>query len=237
MELKNADIITLKNGDTCVVAGDVIVFGGAQEGVRYLDFMQDYDEITMRHKILPERDIVKIMRFDGFHEYKCVHKRFARIPELTSDKYDELVRTLENCIYYSTPDFQFSLIDKYLDLEVVNPDKLGFNGFVCTAGHFDSAVDNLSALEILQMGTHSKPLNDFTRFYWVHDGIVEYGDSLLGLLGEKIYYSLVGRAVKAIISKYEQVISKYEQVMCGILPEGHEFPYEFTIIVDFMREV
>ena len=113
---------------------------------------------------------------------------------------------------------------------MVDPDRHGFEGFICTAKHFDSAVDNLSALEILQMGSNSKPLDNFTDFYWVHDGIVEYGDKLLDLLGTNKYHALIEKTVKEIISLYDDCAET------GKLPPRDVMPKEIKIIADFMKE-
>ena len=230
MEFKNADIITLKNGDTCVVAGDVVVSCDRQIGISLNDFSHDYYADTLNHRTLGEYDIAKIMRFDGFHEYKCVFERHTLVFELAGDKQDKLFDILCTCIEFSKPSAQFDVIDKYLDLEVVDPDRHGFDGFVCTAKHFDSAVDNLSALEILQMGSNSKPLDNFTDFYWVHDGIVEYGDKLLDLLGTNKYHALIEKTVKEIISLYDDCAET------GKLPPRYVMPKEIKIIADFMKE-
>ena len=230
MEFKNADIITLKNGDTCVVAGDVVVSCDRQIGISLNDFSHDYYADTLNHRTLGEYDIAKIMRFDGFHEYKCVFERHTLVFELAGDKQDKLFDILCTCIEFSKPSAQFDVIDKYLDLEVVDPDRHGFDGFVCTAKHFDSAVDNLSALEILQMGSNSKPLDNFTDFYWVHDGIVEYGDKLLDLLGTNKYHALIEKTVKEIISLYDDCAET------GKLPPRDVMPKEIKIIADFMKE-
>lgn len=230
MEFKNADIITLKNSDTCVVAGDVVVFGDRQLGINLNDFSHDYYDDTLNHRTFGEHDITKVMRFDGFHEYKCVFERHTLVFELAGDKQDKLFDILSTCIEFSKPSAQFDVIDKYLDLEVVDPDRHGFDGFVCTAKHFDSAVDNLSALEILQMGSNSKPLDNFTDFYWVHDGIVEYGDKLLDLLGTNKYHALIKKTVKGIISLYDDCAET------GKLPPRERMPKEIKIIADFMKE-
>lgn len=229
MELKNADIITLKNGDTCVVAGDVVVSCDRQIGISLNDFSHDYYDDTLNHRTFGEYDITKVMRFDGFHEYKCVFERHTLVFELAGDKQDKLFDILSTCIEFSKPSAQFDVIDKYLDLEVVDPDRHGFDGFVCTAKHFDSAVDNLSALEILQMGSNSKPLDNFTDFYWVHDGIVEYGDKLLDLLGTNKYHALIEKTVKEIISLYDNCAET------GKLPPYERMPEEIKVIADFMK--
>ena len=231
MEFKNADIITLKNGNTCVVAGDVVVYSESLESVSLNDFTSDYYAETLNHKTCDPYDIVKVMRFDGFHEYKCVFERHTLVFELSGDKQDKLFDILCTCIEFSKPNAQFDVIDKYLDLEVVDPDRHGFDGFICTAKHFDSAVDNLSALEILQMGSNSKPLDNFTDFYWVHDGIVEYGDKLLDLLGTNKYHALIEKTVKEIISLYDDCAET------GKLPPRDVMPKEIKIIADFMKEV
>lgn len=230
MEFKNADIITLKNGDTCVVAGDTVVSCDRQVGIDLNDFSHDYYDDTLNHRTFGDYDITKVMRFDGFHEYKCVFERHALVFELAGDKQDKLFDILSTCIEFSKPSAQFDVIDKYLDLEVVDPDRHGFDGFICTAKHFDSAVDNLSALEILQMGSNSKPLDNFTDFYWVHDGIVEYGDKLLDLLGTNKYHALIKKTVKGIISLYDDCAET------GKLPPRERMPKEIKIIADFMKE-
>lgn len=229
MELKNADIITLKNGDTCVVAGDVVVSCDRQIGISLNGFSHDYYDDTLNHRTFGDYDITKVMRFDGFHEYKCVFERHALVFELAGDKQDKLFDILSTCIEFSKPSAQFDVIDKYLDLEVVDPDRHGFDGFICTAKHFDSAVDNLSALEILQMGSNSKPLDNFTDFYWVHDGIVEYGDKLLDLLGTNKYHALIEKTVKEIISLYDNCAET------GKLPPHERMPEEIKVIADFMK--
>ena len=229
MELKNADIITLKNGDTCVVAGDTVVSCDRQMGIASFDFFNDYYADTLNHRTLGEYDIAKVMRFDGFHEYKCVFERHALVSELAGDKQDKLMDILCTCIEFSKPSAQFNVIDKYLDLEVVDPDRHGFDGFICTAKHFDSAVDNLSALEILQMGSNSKPLNEFTDFYWVHDGIVEYGNKLLDLLRPTKYHALIEKTAKEIISLYDRCAET------GKLPPYERMPEEIKVIADFMK--
>ena len=230
MEFKNADIITLKNGNTCVVAGDVVVSRDTQVGISLNDFTHDYYDDTLNHRTCDQHDIMKVMRFDGFHEYKCVFERHTLTFELAGHKREKLLDTLCTCIEFSKPMTQFELIDKYMDLEVVDPDRHGFDGFVCTAEHFDSAVDNLSALEILQMGSNSKQLGKFTDFYWVHDGIVEYGDKLLDLLGTNKYHELIEKTAKEIIWQYDRCVKTRK------LPPYERMSEEIKIIVDFMKE-